>query len=107
MRFNAQEIRLNIGKLKKLEFWIFEFSDIWLNLTSYHRCDSIQGTDYIANYFALNLRVSRITIENLRWWFGGDIIALTFGKFVTLLVQIPVGSELELLYRSAIWAFDS
>ena len=26
-----------------------------------HRCDSIQGTDYIANYF-LNLRVSRTKI---------------------------------------------
>ena len=52
-----------------------------------HRRDSIQGTDYIANYFVLNLRVSRTTIENLRCRFGGDIILLTFGKFVTLLVQ--------------------
>ena len=51
------------------------------------RRDSIQGTDYIANYFVLNLRVSRTTIENLRCQFGGDIIPLTFGKFVTLLVQ--------------------
>ena len=39
-----------------------------------HRCDSIQGTDYIANSFFLNLRVSRTNIENLRWQFGGDII---------------------------------
>ena len=52
-----------------------------------HRHDSIQGTDYIANYFFLNLKVSRTTIENLRWRFSGDIIPLTFGKFVTLLVQ--------------------
>ena len=52
-----------------------------------HRRDSIQGTDYIANYLVLNLRVSRTTIENLKWWVGGDIIPLTFGKFVTLLVQ--------------------
>ena len=31
-----------------------------------HRCDSIQGTDYIANPFILNLKVSRTTIGNLR-----------------------------------------
>ena len=30
-----------------------------------HRPDSIQGTDYIANYF-LNLRVSGAKIENLK-----------------------------------------
>ena len=30
----------------------------------YHRSDPIQGTDYIANYFFLNLRVSRAKIEN-------------------------------------------
>ena len=30
-----------------------------------HRSDSIQGTDYITNYF-LNLRVSRTKIENLK-----------------------------------------
>ena len=29
-----------------------------------HRSDSIQGTDYIANYFFLNLKVSRAKIEN-------------------------------------------
>ena len=52
-----------------------------------HRRDSIQGTDYIATYFFLNLRISRAKIENLKWWIGGDIIPLTFGKFVTLLVQ--------------------
>ena len=32
-----------------------------------HRRDSIQGTDYIVNPFFLNLKVSRITIENIRW----------------------------------------
>ena len=47
---------------------------------------SIQGTDYIANPFFLNLKVSRTTIKNLRWQFGGDIIPVTFGKSVTLLV---------------------
>ena len=52
----------------------------------FHRRDSIQGTNYIANYF-LNLRVSRTKIENLKWQIGGDIIPLTFGKFVTSLVQ--------------------
>ena len=31
-----------------------------------HRRDSIQGTDYVANYFVLNLSVSVMTIENLR-----------------------------------------
>ena len=31
-----------------------------------HRRDSIQGTDYIAYPFFLNLKVSRTTIENLR-----------------------------------------
>ena len=52
-----------------------------------HGSDSIQGTDYIANYFFLNLRVSKAKIENLKWWIGGDIIPLTFEKFVTILVQ--------------------
>ena len=52
-----------------------------------HRRDSIQGTDYIATYFFLNLKVSRAKIENLKLWIGGDIISLTFGKIVTLLVQ--------------------
>ena len=53
-----------------------------------HRRDSIQGTDYIANYFFLNLRVSRAKIENLKGQIGGDIIPLTFWKiYVTLLVQ--------------------
>ena len=51
-----------------------------------HRRDSIQGTDYIANPFFLNLKVSRTTIENLSWQFGGDIIRVTFRKSVTLLV---------------------
>ena len=31
---------------------------------SQHRSDSIQGTDYIDNYFFLNLKVSRAKIEN-------------------------------------------
>ena len=31
-----------------------------------HKCDSIQGTDYIANPFFLNLKVSRTTIQKLR-----------------------------------------
>ena len=49
--------------------------------------DSIQGTDYIVTYLFLNLKVSRAKIENLKWRIGGDIIPLTFGKFVTLLVK--------------------
>ena len=52
-----------------------------------HRRDSNQGSDYITNYFFLNLRVSREKIENLKWWFNGDIIPLTFGKFLTSLVE--------------------
>ena len=54
-----------------------------------HRCDftQVQDTDYIASPFFLNLKVSRTTIESLRWQFGGEIIQVTFGKFVTLLVQ--------------------
>ena len=52
-----------------------------------HRRDSIHGTDYIANYFFLNLRVSKAKIENLKWWISGDIIPPTFRKFVTFLVQ--------------------
>ena len=32
-------------------------------------------------------RASRAKIENLKWQIGGDIIPLTFRKFVTLLVQ--------------------
>ena len=31
-----------------------------------HSSDSIQGTDYIVNYFFLNLRASRTKIENLK-----------------------------------------
>ena len=45
------------------------------------------GTDYIANCFFLNLKVSRTTIKNLRWQLGGETTQVTFGKFVTLLVQ--------------------
>ena len=32
-----------------------------------HRYDSNQCTDYIANAFFLYLKVSRVTIEKLRW----------------------------------------
>ena len=39
------------------------------------------------NYFFLNLRVSWAKIENLKWRIGGDIIPLTFRKFVMLLVK--------------------
>ena len=39
--------------------------EILLSLLNDRR-DSIQGTDYIANPFFLNLKVSRTTIENLR-----------------------------------------
>ena len=35
------------------------------NLFLFHRRDLIQDTDYIANYFLLDLRVSRTQIENL------------------------------------------
>ena len=45
--------------------------------------ETIQGTDYIANPFFLYLKVSRTTIENLRWQFSGDIIWGTFRKSVT------------------------
>ena len=51
-----------------------------------HKPDSIQATDYIANYFVLNLGFSGAKIENLKW-LGGDIILLIFAKYVTLLVQ--------------------
>ena len=34
-----------------------------------------------------NSRVSRTKIENLKWRIGGDIISLTFGKFVRSQVQ--------------------
>ena len=37
-----------------------------------HKRDSIQDTDYIANPFFMNLKVSRTTIDNLRWQFSGD-----------------------------------
>ena len=35
---------------------------------THHRHDSIESTDYIANYFVLNLSVSVTTIENLRYY---------------------------------------
>ena len=47
-----------------------------------HRRDSTQGTDYIANYFLLNLWFS-----SAKWQIGEDIIALTSRQFVTSLVQ--------------------
>ena len=56
-------------------------------LSPYHRLDSIKVTDHIANYFFVNLIVSRTTVENLKWKIGGDIIRLIFGKIVTSLVQ--------------------
>ena len=34
-----------------------------------------------------------IKFENLKWWFGGDIILLTFRKFVTTLVQKLTGNQ--------------
>ena len=52
-----------------------------------HRRDSIQGTDYIVNDIFLNLRVFRTKIEHLKWRLKRDTIQITFGKFVTLLVQ--------------------
>ena len=45
------------------------------------------GTDYIANPFFLNKKVSRTTIKNLRWQLSGEIIQVTFGKSSTSLVQ--------------------
>ena len=50
---------------------------------SYHRWDSSQGTDYIANDFFSNVRVSRTKIENLKWQIGKDIFLLTFGNVAT------------------------
>ena len=43
------------------------------------RSDSMWGTDYIAILFFLDQKVSRTTIENLRWQLGGEIIQVTFG----------------------------
>ena len=39
-------------------------NDCYHSCVRIHRSDSIQGTDYIANYFFLNLRVSRAKIQN-------------------------------------------
>ena len=63
-----------------------------------HRWDSIPGTDHIANPFSLNLRVSTTKIENLRLQFGGDIILVTFGNFVTLLVWKNVNKLICIQY---------
>ena len=40
--------------------------DLAVNDQQLHMSDSIQGTDYIATYFFLNLKVSRAKIENLK-----------------------------------------
>ena len=45
------------------------------------------GTDYIAILFFLDQKVSRTTIENLRWQLGGEIIQVTFGKSSISFVQ--------------------
>ena len=58
---------------------------IYVNIQ--HRSDSMWGTDYIANPFFFLLGISRTTIKNLRWQLSGEITQVTFGKFVTLLVQ--------------------
>ena len=42
---------------------------------------------WLYHLFFLNLRVSRPTIKNLKWQVETDIIWVTFGKFVTSLVQ--------------------
>ena len=63
--------------------WLVHFLNCLRHYESTHRRDSIQGTDYIANYFFLNLRVSWTKNENLKWQIGGNIIPLTFRKFVT------------------------
>ena len=52
-----------------------------------HRSDSMWGSDYIAILFFLDQKVSRKTIENLRWQLGGEIIQITFRKSSTSLVQ--------------------
>ena len=58
--------------------YISELAFAWRNFSRRihylsHRRDSIQSTDYIANYF-LNLRVSRTNIENLKRQICGYII---------------------------------
>ena len=70
-------------------FCVYEFSTVEIKISPVsghvrpqHRRDSIQGTDYIGNYFFLNLRVSRAKIENLKGQISGDIIRLTFGKYM-------------------------
>ena len=60
-----------------------------------HRRDSIQGIDYIANPFFMNLKVS---IQNLRWQFSGDIIQVTFRKSVTSLVPKNVNKLISNQY---------
>ena len=45
-----------------------------------HRSDSMWGTDYIANPFFLNLKVSGTAIQNLSWPLSGEIIQVTFGN---------------------------
>ena len=51
-----------------------------------HRSDSMWDTDYMAISF-IGLKVSRTTIENLRWQLDGEIIQVTIGKSSTSLVR--------------------
>ena len=48
-----------------LPVWVLDFGQLYqaAPVHPFHRRDSIQGTDYIANYFFLNLRVSRAKIK--------------------------------------------
>ena len=79
---SALKIKLNRNIIQQSNKWIYIFRPE----LPIHKRDSIQGTDYIANPFFLNLKVSRTTIKNLRWQFSGDIIQVTFRKSVTSLV---------------------
>ena len=78
----------NLNILKETYLWASQNWVFFLQGDIYHRRDSIQGTDYVANYFFLNVKVSRAKIENLKWKIGGDIILLTVRKFVILLVAL-------------------
>ena len=82
--------RIDVGFIFALSRYNLESFSIW---HIFHRCDSIQGTDCIANSFFLNSRVSKTKIENVRWQVGSDIIQVTSRKFVTLLVQKRIGPK--------------
>ena len=60
----------NFLKTDQAFVFIFQYKvPIWNLLVQrriFHRSDSIQGTDYVANYFFLNVRVSKTKIENLK-----------------------------------------